>query len=116
MTLSLLISCRFCDAVVGIKQHTFRIVLTGSGQERKRSRKEGHTLRLRHVLWNATKIALFIWLVIRIWKYCSGRSGGTQSSINAGTYAKLDEDGQQGGAVWYVTLVTPTGKDRKSVV
>ncbi|OIW31184.1 hypothetical protein CONLIGDRAFT_304832 [Coniochaeta ligniaria NRRL 30616] len=80
-------------------------------KERKRSKKEGHSPRIKHALWNAVKVAFFIWLAIKIWKCCCGRSRHKKNGTKSGTYAKIDEDGQQGGGAWYGASTTPAVTD-----
>lgn len=80
--------------------------------ERKRSKKEGHSPRIKHALWNAVKVAFFVWLAIKIWKCCCGRCRCKKNGTKSGTYAKIDEDGQQGGDAWYgASTTTPAAAD-----
>lgn len=55
-------------------------------------------------------MAFFIWLAIKIWK-CCGRRRHKNSGTKAGSYSKIDEDGQQGGDAWYGTSTTPAATD-----
>ncbi|KAH8908040.1 hypothetical protein BR93DRAFT_967894 [Coniochaeta sp. PMI_546] len=80
-------------------------------KERKRSRKEGHNPRIKHALWNAIKVAFFIWLAIKIWQCCCGRSRHKKNGTKSGSYAKIDEDGQQGGDAWYGASTAPAVAD-----
>ncbi|KAB5547286.1 hypothetical protein GE09DRAFT_206713 [Coniochaeta sp. 2T2.1] len=81
-------------------------------KERKRSKQEGQSPRIKHALWKATKAALLIWLATKIWKSCCARGRHKKGGAKAGTYAKIDEDSQQGGGdIWYGSSTTPAVTD-----
>ncbi|KAJ9134515.1 hypothetical protein NKR19_g8657 [Coniochaeta hoffmannii] len=75
-------------------------------KERRRSKKDGDRPRIGQILWNAGKMALLIWLAVKIWKCCRGRSKRKSSRAKA-TYAKIDEGGQHGAHAWYGTSARP---------
>lgn len=73
--------------------------------ERKRKR-EGHKFRLGHALWNAVKIALLIWVAIKIWKCCCARrrhKDGAKSAL----YSKIVEGQAQNSDAWYGASTAP---------
>lgn len=62
-------------------------------------------------MWTAVKIAFFVWLAVKIWKCCCGRRRHKSGGAKAGSYAKLDEEGQHAGDVGYGASATPAAAE-----